>query len=40
MYIFWYLDIDFKLEACGVIVLLEVWTKADFVKAVLSKLIS
>ena len=24
------LDIDFNLEICGVIVFLEVWTKADF----------
>ena len=30
----WYLDIDFNLEVCGVIVLLEVWTRADFFKAV------
>ena len=35
----WYLDIDFNLEVCGVIVFLEVWTRADFMKAVPSKLI-
>ena len=28
----WYLDIDFNLEVCGVIVFLEVWTRADFLK--------
>ena len=30
--IIWYLDIDFNLEVCGVIVFLEVWTRADFFK--------
>ena len=27
-----YLDIDFNLEVCGVIVFLEVWTRGDFLK--------
>ena len=35
----WYLDTDFHLEVCGVIVFLDVWTRADFVKPVPSKLI-
>ena len=35
----WYLDIDFNLEICAVIVFLEDWTRADFFKAVQSKLI-
>ena len=33
----WYLDIDFYLEVWGVIVFLEDWTSADFIKAVPSK---
>ena len=36
---YWCLDIDFNLEVCSVIVFLEDWTRADFVKAVQSKLI-
>ena len=28
----WYLDDDFNLEVCGIIVFLEVWTGADFLK--------
>ena len=35
----WYLNIDFNLEVYCVVVFLEVWTRADFFKAVLSKLI-
>ena len=35
----WCLDIDINLEVCSVIVFLEDWTRADFVKAVQSKLI-
>ena len=34
----WYLDIDFYLEVCCVIVFLEDWTSADFIKAVPSKI--
>ena len=34
----WYLDIDFYLEVCGVIVFLEDWASADFIKAVPSKI--
>ena len=37
--IYWYLDIDFNLEICSIIVFLEVWTRADFFKVVPSKLI-
>ena len=28
----WYLDTDFHLRVCGVIVFLEVWTRADSLK--------
>ena len=35
----WYLNIDFNLEVYGIVVLLEVWARADFFKAVPSKLI-
>ena len=33
----WYLDIDFYLEVCGVIVFVEDWTSADFIKAYRAK---